>query len=62
MIIVTAAVITMIIILGLAAVGGSISERAGVVNLSIEGFMTIGAISYAIVAGGSNFINDKTSQ
>lgn len=52
----------MIIILALAAVGGSISERAGVVNLSIEGFMTIGAISYAIVAGGSNFINDKTSQ
>lgn len=62
MIIVVAAIITMIIILGLAAVGGSISERAGVVNLSIEGFMTIGAISYAIVAGGANFIDNRMSQ
>ncbi len=44
-------IITMIIILGLASVGGSLSERGGVINLSIEGFMTIGAISYAMFAG-----------
>lgn len=43
------AIITFIIIIALAAIGGMLTEKAGVTNLSIEGFMTIGAIAYALL-------------
>ncbi|WP_127942991.1 MULTISPECIES: ABC transporter permease [unclassified Mycoplasma] len=49
-VIVIGALVSIIIIFALAAVGGMVSEKAGVINLSIEGFMTIGAISYAVFA------------
>lgn len=39
------------IILAVAALSGYISERAGIVNLAIEGFMTIGALIYTIMRG-----------
>lgn len=40
-------IITTIMILGIAAIGGMITEKSGIVNLSIEAFMTIGAITFA---------------
>ncbi len=55
-------VITMIIVLAVAAVGGSISERTGIINLSIEGFMTIGAISYSLVAASKTFVGNTANQ
>ncbi len=62
MIIVIAAIISMIMILSIASVGGHFSERSGIINLSIEAFMTIGAISYSVIAGQSNFINNRAFQ
>ncbi|AHI53493.1 ribose/galactose ABC transporter permease [Spiroplasma sabaudiense Ar-1343] len=38
----------------IAAISGTLSERAGVVNISIEGFMTMGALSFAIVGSFMN--------
>lgn len=42
-------IISTIAILGVAAIGGMITEKSGIVNLSIEAFMTIGAITYASI-------------
>ena len=39
--------------LGFAALGGIYSERAGVINLALEGMMLIGAFGYVIGAQGS---------
>lgn len=43
-------IIGFIIILSLASIGGMITEKSGVVNLSIEAFMVIGAVSYSLLA------------
>ncbi len=42
-------IISTIAILGIAAIGGMITEKSGVINLSIEAFMTIGAITFASI-------------
>ena len=39
--------------LGFAALGGIYSERAGVINLALEGMMLIGAFGYVVGAQGS---------
>ncbi|MDE0017893.1 MAG: ABC transporter permease [Candidatus Poribacteria bacterium] len=39
--------------LGFAALGGIYSERAGVINLALEGMMLIGAFGYIVGAQGS---------
>ncbi|AXK50764.1 ABC transporter permease [Spiroplasma alleghenense] len=38
----------------IASISGTLSERAGVVNISIEGFMTMGALSFAIAGSFMN--------
>ncbi|QGS51809.1 ABC transporter permease [Spiroplasma tabanidicola] len=38
----------------IAALSGLISERAGVVNIGIDGFMTIGALVFSLVGKGFN--------
>ena len=50
MVIVISTILSMIVILGLASMSGMFTEKAGIVNLSIEGFMTMGAISYSFIA------------
>ena len=42
--------------LGFAALGGIYSERAGVINLALEGMMLIGAFGYVIGTQGSGSI------
>ncbi|WP_027334270.1 ABC transporter permease [Mycoplasma elephantis] len=42
--------VTFIIILALAAFSGSIIERSGTTNLSIDGFMIFGGLNYALIA------------
>lgn len=48
-------IISTIAILGVAAIGGMITEKSGVINLSIEAFMTIGAITYASIVTMQSF-------
>jgi simple sugar transport system permease protein len=62
MIIIITAIISFIMILSVAAVGGHFSERAGIVNLSIEAFMTIGAIVYSLIVGNKSFVGDLYNQ
>lgn len=45
------------IILGLAAIAGVFSERAGIINIAIEGIMSMGALGYAIGGGILNLIS-----
>ena len=42
--------------LGFAALGGIYSERAGVINLALEGMMLIGAFGYVIGAQASGSV------
>ncbi|QEH61328.1 general nucleoside transport system permease protein [Spiroplasma chinense] len=37
------------VIISLAALAGMIAERSGIVNIAIEGFMTLGALAFAII-------------
>ncbi|WP_338972483.1 ABC transporter permease [Spiroplasma endosymbiont of Panorpa germanica] len=43
----------------IASISGALSERAGVVNISIEGFMTMGALSFAIAGSYMNAQDDS---
>jgi ABC-type uncharacterized transport system permease subunit len=36
------------VVFAIAAIAGMISERAGVINISIEGYMIIGALVFSI--------------
>ncbi|QZE12287.1 ABC transporter permease [Mycoplasma sp. Ms02] len=48
------------VILLLGTISGIYSERAGIVNIAINGFMILGAVSYTIISViGTNIINDK---
>ncbi len=62
MIVIFAAIISMIMIISIASVGGHFSERSGVINLSIEAFMTIGAIAYSLMAGQHSLRNSLGHQ
>ncbi|AHI52441.1 ABC transporter permease [Spiroplasma culicicola] len=46
------------VVISLAALAGMIAERAGVVNIAIEGFMTMGALLFAIL-GNLTYSQDK---
>lgn len=56
---VIASILSFIIIISIASVGGMITEKSGVVNLSIEGFMTIGAVVYAILTSQIDTFNNR---
>ena len=48
--------------LGFAALGGIYSERAGVINLALEGMMLIGAFGYVIGTQTSGFSMDRIAR
>lgn len=56
-------IVTFIIIISLSSIGGMLTEKSGVVNLSIEGFMTVGAVIYALMTHSvSSFQNNWAYQ
>lgn len=48
--IITITAVSFIVVLALAAISGSIIERSGTINLSIEAFMILGGLNYALIA------------
>lgn len=49
-----ASTLTLTVPIALAAVGGTFSERAGVVNIAMEGLMEVGALFAVVVAAGTH--------
>ncbi len=47
---VTGTIITLIAVVGIGAIAGLFSERAGVFNIAINGMMVIGGLSYAVIS------------
>lgn len=57
----TTAIVLYSIVLGLGAIAGIFSERAGIINIGIEGIMSMGGLGYAIGGGILAKINPQAT-